>query len=232
VTARAELKVLAALARGMPRRGSHAERLERFYAPQSEHYDGFRERLLHGRRELVERLVTAPGSLVIELGGGTGRNAEFFGSRLATLEALEVVDVCEPLLAVARRRARAMPRLRVVRADAATYRPRRPADVVFLSYALSMMPSWRATAENALAILRPGGTLGIVDFHVPDRPRWTDRFFWPRWFGRDAVHLSSAPRRWLAVHLEQGALSQRRAPVPYVPRLTVPYFVMIGRKPR
>jgi hypothetical protein len=57
----------------------HASSLQRFYAPQAEHYDHFRERLLQGRRELIERLAPQPGNTVVELGGGTGRNLEFFG---------------------------------------------------------------------------------------------------------------------------------------------------------
>jgi S-adenosylmethionine-diacylgycerolhomoserine-N-methlytransferase len=230
VSARADLRVLAALARGMPRDGAHAERLARFYAPQSEQYDAFRERLLHGRRELIERLAPAPGSLVVELGGGTGRNAEFFGDRLVTLEALEIVDVCAPLLEVARRRAASLPRLRVVGADAAAYRPTRPADVVYLSYSLSMMPSWEATCANALAMLRPGGVLGVVDFHVPDDGGWLDRVFWPRWFARDGVRLSPAPRRWLAAAVPDHTVQLGRGKVPYLAGLAVPYFVWTGRK--
>src|SRR5579871_871563 len=47
-------RVLAALVRGQRRSGSHAERLEAFYAPQAERYDAFRERLLWGRDRLVQ----------------------------------------------------------------------------------------------------------------------------------------------------------------------------------
>ena len=78
-------RVLLRLLRGQPRAANHADRLEAFYAPQAEHYDRFRERLLHGRRELIERLDPRPGQSVVELGGGTGRNLEFLGDRVGTL---------------------------------------------------------------------------------------------------------------------------------------------------
>jgi hypothetical protein len=49
---------------------------------------------------------------------------------------------------------------------------------VYFSYALTMIADWRRALDNALAMLAPGGTLGVVDFHLPDRPR---NRFWA-WF--------------------------------------------------
>ena len=99
-------QVLLHLLRGQPRAGSHAERLENFYAPQASYYDHFRERLLHGRRELIAALQPAPGQWLVELGGGTGRNLDFFGARLGTLARFDLVDLCPSLLAQAPRRFR------------------------------------------------------------------------------------------------------------------------------
>ena len=162
----AELRVVASLVRGRRRSGSHAERLEAFYAPQADHYDAFRERLLWGRARLVDCLPAGPGARVVELGGGTGRNLEYFGARLPAFASVEVVDLCPSLLRRARERARAWPNVRVVEADAGAYRPPLPVDAVYFSYALSMMPAWRAALDNAVAMLRPGGVLGIVDFYA------------------------------------------------------------------
>ncbi|NEX21149.1 SAM-dependent methyltransferase, partial [Thiorhodococcus mannitoliphagus] len=47
-----DARILMRLLLGQPRRGSHAERLQAFYAPQAADYDRFRERLLHGREAL------------------------------------------------------------------------------------------------------------------------------------------------------------------------------------
>ena len=62
-----DVQVLARLVRGQPRSGSHAERLQAFYAPQAAQYDAFRERLLHGRAELIDLLDPLPGARVVEL---------------------------------------------------------------------------------------------------------------------------------------------------------------------
>jgi S-adenosylmethionine-diacylgycerolhomoserine-N-methlytransferase len=46
-------------------------------------------------------------------------------------------------------------------------------DSIFFSYSISMIPPWRESIENALANLKPGGTLYIVDFYDQlDLPRW------------------------------------------------------------
>lgn len=234
----ADARVLWQLVRGLSGSGTHGARLQRFYEPQAEHYDGFRERLLHGRRELIERLTVPAGGRVIELGGGTARNLDFFGERLGDLGAVEVVDLCRALLDVGRRRTIGRPNVRLVEADATDYRPAAPADCVYFSYSLTMIPDWRRALDNALAMLRPGGTLGVVDFYVSAarpaaglvRHGALTRFAWPFWFRRDGVHLSADHLPCLSARTDVLHLIERRARVPYLPGLTVPYYVFVGRK--
>ena len=166
--ARSDALVLLSLMRGQPRSGALAERLQAFYGPQAEHYDAFRERLLHGRAELMWQLAPPPGSSVIELGAGTGRNLGFLGDRLATLGSVELVDLCPALLEQARRRTHRLRNVRVVEADALRYQPAAPVDLVYFSYALTMIPDWEGALTNALSMLKPGGALGVVDFYVSD----------------------------------------------------------------
>ena len=234
---RGDFAVLQRMLRGMPRTGSHASALTEFYAPQARHYDRFRERLLRGRAELISRLPLPDRAHVVELGGGTGRNAEFFGERLARIETLEIVDVCAPLLAQARERARHIPQLRVVEADATTYQPAEPVDCVYFSYALTMIPDWRAAIANALAMLKPGGVLGVVDFHVSGAPVHgrvrhgpITRWFWPAWFRHDGVRVSALHVPELCRRVPDHELIEARAEVPYLPFGRVPYYVFVGRK--
>jgi S-adenosylmethionine-diacylgycerolhomoserine-N-methlytransferase len=236
----AEARVLFALARGASSRGSHAERLQRFYAPQAQSYDAFRERLLHGRRDLIDYLLTTAGDRVVELGAGTGRNLEFFGARLSQLAEVQVVDLCSALLDIARRRLAHLPNVRVVEADATGYRPGRPVDVVYFSYALTMMSDWRAAVDNALAMLQPDGVLGVVDFYLPaphdDEGRLSRRAranrFWRTWFAHDGVHLSQEHLHYLRSRLAVEVCWERAGPVPYLPWLRVPYYIFVGRKLR
>lgn len=230
--------VLMALLRGQPAQGSHAERLTAFYGPQAARYDDFRERLLRGRATLIDGLDVPDGGHVVELGGGTGRNLLFFGDRLAGLGSVEVVDLCPPLLERARERTAAMENVRVTEADACDYRPQAPVDAVYFSYALTMIPDWRAAVANALAMLKPGGMLGVVDFYVSEaapppglvcHSRAT-RTFWPRWFARDGVRPSPEHLAWLRACMPRHRLLEHRAPVPYLPLLRVPYYVFWGRR--
>ena len=235
---RADLGILCAMARGMPDGTSQAQRLAAFYAPQADDYDRFRERLLHGRDALVESIPVAEGARIVDLGGGTGRNLEFFGQRAQRIASYEVVDLCAPLLERARDRGRQFPQLRATQADAARWRPDAPVDVVILSYALTMIPDWLATIANAQAMLKPGGVLAAVDFHVSARDRapgrvhhgWFTRRFWPRWFGHDGVQLDAHRVDALREAFPRHDLVESRARVPYLPLLRVPYYRFLGHR--
>ncbi len=184
-----EGQVLLRMLRGLPRGGSHAERLQGFYAPQAAHYDAFRSRLLHGREELITLLELEPGMRVVELGCGTGASLGFLGPTLDDLARYDMVDLCPALLAQARRRAGERRNVAVHEADATTWFPAQAADRVLISYALTMIPDWRRVVSNAQAMLAAGGMLGVVDFHLPRGGRLNG--FWRRWFAHDGVHLSA-----------------------------------------
>jgi len=235
-----DLAVIRQLLRGEPRHGEHKDRLERFYGPQADAYDRFRERLLHGRKELIDALPIAPGAHVVELGGGTGRNLEFFGDRLSTFAALTLVDLCPALLTRARARceAKGWSNVHCIEADATRFGPSQAVDAVYLSYSLTMIPDWFAAIDNAIAMLKPGGVLGVVDFYVSrkhpapglKRHGLFNRTFWPLWFGHDGVRPNPDHLPYLLARTEQISLVESQARVPYLPGLRCPHYRYIGRK--
>ena len=235
----ADSRVLWQMLRGQSRVGTAAQRLQAFYAPQASRYDAFRARLLHGREDLVDRLMTPPDGVIVELGGGTGSNIERFGRRIQRLRRYTLVDLCPALLEQARPRARRHRNVELVEGDVTQFRPAEPVDCVFFSYALTMIDDWRAALTNALAMLKPGGTLGVVDFYVSSRkPRlgfthhaaW-QRWLWRRWFAHDGVRLSPEHLEALCDLLPDHVRLEREGPLPYIPGMSVPYYVFIGRKP-
>jgi S-adenosylmethionine-diacylgycerolhomoserine-N-methlytransferase len=234
----ADSRVLLQMLRGQSRSGTAAERLQAFYAPQASRYDDFRARLLHGRSELIDRLVIPTGGTVVELGGGTGSNIDRFGRRMQTLSRYTLVDLCQALLEQARTRAQVHRNVELVEGDVTRYRPAEPVDCVFFSYSLTMIDDWRAALSNALSILKPGGTLGVVDFYVSSaRPRpeyvrhagW-ERWLWRRWFAHDGVRLSPEHLEALADAVPDHVRLEQQGALPYVPMLKVPYYLFIGRK--
>ena len=126
----------------------------------------------------------------------------------------------------------------MIEADATSYRPAEPVDCVYFSYALTMIPDWQAAMDNAIAMLRPGGMLGVVDFYVSAaRPRPGEavhgaftRYFWPRWFAHDGVRLTPAHLARLRCLLPDHLCQERRAHVPYLPGARVPYYIFVGRR--
>lgn len=237
-TLRGDASVLARLLKGMPRLTSHAERLQAFYAPQADRYDAFRERLLSGRQDLMRMLHPVPREFLVELGAGTGRNLEFIGPALSGLRQVDLVDLCPALLERAQTRYQQRSNVRVIHADATSYSPDEPADCVYLSYALTMIPDWRAALDNAIRMLRPGGRLGVVDFYVSSaqaehgmvtHPAALRRFC-RYWFGHDGVGLNPEHLASLRRSMPDHVLHERMAPVPYLPGLRVPYYIFVGRK--
>jgi S-adenosylmethionine-diacylgycerolhomoserine-N-methlytransferase len=225
-----DARILLRLMRGMPRSPDAAVRLEAFYAPQAAAYDRFRERLLHGRRELLDSLKLPAGGRLVELGAGTGSNLDILAGRVAALGSVELIDLCRSLLEHARIRAARHANVRVIAGDACVYRPEAPVDCVLFSYSLTMIPDWSRALHNAVAMLRPGGELAVVDFTLPTPAQPLTRWFWRNWFGHDGVHLDDAHMASLRELLPSHQLTLDLAPVPYMPLLRVPYYRFIGYK--
>jgi S-adenosylmethionine-diacylgycerolhomoserine-N-methlytransferase len=234
---RGDARVLLQFLRGRRGGGDQAAALDGFYGPQAQAYDRFRERLLPGRRSLMEALPLSAGMRVIDFGAGTARHWLYVEDKLAGLGRLDLVDLCTPLLDIARARFAGAPQVHANLADAATWRAEAPADAVIFSYSLSMMPDWRSVLANALAQLKPGGVLAMVDFctlpaapPAPLRPlsRWS-RWFWPRWFAHDGVWLRPEILPALLASGPTAALEQSLAALPYLPFVRAPWFFWIGR---
>jgi S-adenosylmethionine-diacylgycerolhomoserine-N-methlytransferase len=221
---------------------THEARLESFYSGQATGYDAFRRRMLHGRDELFSRLAPQAGGIWVDLGAGTGENAERWGESIARFEKGYLVDLSSSLLAVADARieARQWPNIVTRHHDATTFLPDEgQADVVTMSYSATMIPDWFAALEQAERMLKPGGVIGVVDFFVARkypadglaRHSWFTRTFWPTWFAFDNVFPSPDHVPFLERHFERQVLEQRYGKIPYIPLIRAPHFYFIGRKP-
>jgi S-adenosylmethionine-diacylgycerolhomoserine-N-methlytransferase len=237
-----DLKILWHLVAARATGRTHEERLESFYKGQAGGYDAFRQRLLHGRDELFQSLPATPDGVWVDLGAGTGENAERWGDRLKEFRSAYLVDLSSSLLKVADERvaARGWKNVSTVHADATQFvPPEGTADVVTMSYSLTMIPDWFLAVDQALRMLKPGGTLGVVDFFVARKypreglatHRWSTRTFWPTWFASDNVFLHPDHIPYLQSRFETVSLDQHRGKVPYLPLVRAPYYRFVGRKP-
>jgi S-adenosylmethionine-diacylgycerolhomoserine-N-methlytransferase len=236
-----DLKVLYKVNFQSIRGNTHAERLESFYGPQATLYDGFREKFLHGRREMVQKLRLEPGSVWIDLGCGTGSNLEYVAEKVPTLERVYLVDLTDSLLQMARARvaSHGWTNVEIVRDDVTKWRlGSEVANAITFSYSLTMIPDWFEAVKRADEMLKPGGELGVADFYVsrkhPDVGRkrhggWL-RSWWKYFFARDNVFLNEDHLPFLERNFELVSLVEQRKAIPYIPFPTVPYYQFIGRK--
>ncbi|QDT97739.1 class I SAM-dependent methyltransferase [Gimesia aquarii] len=220
---------------------THSERLNSFYQGQASGYDQFRKRFLHGRCELFESLPVPDNGIWIDMGAGTGENAELWGQRLCQFQQAYLVDLCQPLLDVCSKRIMTQnwSNVKAICEDATTFRPpETQIDLITFSYSLTMIPDWFQAVNHAWDLLRPGGILGIVDFYVSRKyPQsnhashsWFQRNFWPVWFSSDNVFLNPDHLPYLHDRFEVISLIENQGNLPFIPLLKVPYYILIAQK--
>ncbi len=196
------------------------ELMDRIYRQQRHIYDLTRKYFLLGRDRLIDGLAARPGEAVCEVGCGTARNLvrmvkRYPGVRFAGLDASAV------MLETARRklaRRGLCGRVPLAHALAQDFDPGAslgidgPLDHIVFSYSLSMIPPWRDSIDHALAVLRPGGRVHIVDFgDQTGLPRWFRAvLFW--WLG--LFHVRYRPE--LVAYLRQ-VQAEGRATVTITP---------------
>lgn len=160
--------------------GRHAELMDDVYRWQRHVYDATRKYYLLGRDRMIDRLDARPGSAVLELGCGTGRNIALAARRFPEAQFFGL-DISAQMLATAEAslaRVGLSAKVRLAQADATDFDPqalfgRDRFDRVYISYSLSMIPGWQACVRQALGVLAPGGSLHIVDFGSQERlPGW------------------------------------------------------------
>ncbi|MGQ9504147.1 MAG: class I SAM-dependent methyltransferase [Thermogutta sp.] len=235
-----DLKILYRMVFHPGRGPDHASRMESFYGPQAAYYDSFRRRLLKGREDLWQAIGVPNNGLWVDLGAGTGANAEYFGDDIRRLRKVILVDLSPSLLGIAQERikSRGWTNVETQVADATLFQPAEPADVVTFSYSLTMIPDWFAAIENAWRMLKPGGKIGVVDFYISrkhpsegmKRQNACARLFWTFWFNYDNVFPSPDHIPYLLWRFRRIFLEERRAKVPYLPLLRAPYYLFVGEK--
>jgi S-adenosylmethionine-diacylgycerolhomoserine-N-methlytransferase len=145
--------------------------MDRMYRLQRHFYDATRAYYLLGRDRMLDALNPPAGGSILEIGCGTGRNLAGAGRRYpdATLFGLDISPAMLETAAAALKRAGLQGRVRLSEADATQFDAlahfgQARFDRVYVSYALSMIPDWRAALRQAWDVTAPCGSLHIVDF--------------------------------------------------------------------
>ena len=115
------------------------------------------------------------------------------------------------------------------------------ADLVTMSYSLSMIPEFYAVLDSLSGMLSGNAVIGVSDFYVQSEVdyhsrnyiggeinrhcMWISRIFWRTWFEADRVNLDGARRDYLEYRF--GTISSFNARC-HMFGLRIPYYVWIG----
>jgi S-adenosylmethionine-diacylgycerolhomoserine-N-methlytransferase len=183
---------------GPPRAHDQAARMEQYYRVHAAIYDATRWSFLFGRGAIVQYIAQAiTPTTILEIGCGTGHNLLTL-HRAFPAATLVGIDAAPSMIARAQRRLGTNIKhvVLVPQVYDQPLRPQRPFDVVLCSYSLTMInPGWDAVITHAVADLRPGGVLAVVDFH--DSPVQAFK----RWMGVNHVRMDGHLLPVLAAHV-------------------------------
>ncbi|KAI9660034.1 MAG: hypothetical protein M1821_001386 [Bathelium mastoideum] len=265
--------------------GSQQDALESFYKAQASVYDATRQRLLHGREDMLglvaaqskhrtETEALARKPVWVDIGGGTGYNIEAMSKFLDVptfFKTVYLVDFSPSLcnVAVARFERLGWHNVKVLCQDARSFRLKdheetqsgrstptsagkhiyesgeasnaNGADLVTMSYSLSMIPEFYSVIDSITSLLAPTGILGVADFYVQSKVdyqcrnytggdidrhcNWGSRVFWRGWFEIDRVSLEAARRDYLEYRF--GTIISVNARNHFC-GVRIPYYIWIG----
>ncbi|KAF7359110.1 S-adenosyl-L-methionine-dependent methyltransferase [Mycena sanguinolenta] len=239
-----------------------------FYEGQAGIYDATRGGLLRGRHTMLAlsashlrilRETAANKRLVwVDIGGGTGHNIEFMDDHfpVSSFDAIYIVDICEPLLQVARDRIakRGWKNVTVLCQDATVFwlpewldgiDPRGSVSFVTMSYSITMIPRFHAVLDRVEHVLaHETGLFGVADFYTAEKQEslidrsiggldkgcgWFRRWFWRIFFEFDHIFLGSARRSYLEHRFGtiKSLNGRNHFLVPYL--VQIPYYIWLGR---
>lgn len=123
------------------------------------------------RRFLVSRVNPIPGSWVLDVATGTGLVARLLARRNVRVVGVDQSEAMLRLGVAAIAETPLAARMRLVRARAERLPfPDETFDAVTFTYLLRYVDDPAATVAELARVLRPGGAMASLEFHVPDDP--------------------------------------------------------------
>lgn len=175
---------------------NQVQAMDKMYRHQRYIYDITRKYYLFGRDRLIRRMQLSPGDNVLEIGCGTARNLLLLAKRYPQVQ-FYGLDASQQMLNTAQKKIDAQGKTEQIHLqhclaeelDAQqTFGLNQPFDAIYFSYTLSMIPTWQQAIEAALANLKTGGEMYIVDFSDQrGLPRWFQALL-KRWLSLFSVH--------------------------------------------
>jgi SAM-dependent methyltransferase len=177
-------------ARAMTKHSNQAQ-IEHWNSPVSRRWVTEQERLDFVLGQLddigIARAALRAGERVIDIGCGCGASTLRCAERVGPQGSVLGVDISHPMLERARERARALPQVAFVEADATSHAFAPDADLIYSRFGIMFFADPETAFSNLRSALRPDGRLCVVFWRAPDANPW---YMVPL---RAAAHLVDLP---------------------------------------
>src|SRR5262249_39816905 len=133
-------------------------------------YDASGIQSLEGwRKQAVKAMNLEQGSLVVDMGCGTGLNFALLHEAVGSQGKIIGVDLTDAMLDQARRRAAAngWNNIELIQSDAAQYVFPTPVDGIISTFALTFIPDCAKVVQNGGKVLAPGRRWVVLDMAWP-----------------------------------------------------------------
>ena len=197
------------------------------YKYQSEYYNNHRSRMLHGKKELFNRLVFKKNERVMVVAGGTCDILDRFP--IEQLKDVKLTDISEPLLDNANKMKEKNgwgDNVKIINEDVCKLNEEDKYDMIIITYSLTMIPDWKLTLKKIHTALKKKGRFIITDY-ISHKNSW-----WSLWFKQVGIYLNEEHIEEMKnLYGEPIWLERKMGGFPLCPSfITCPYYYGYFRK--
>ena len=147
------------------------------------------------RKYAIEQLKLQKHQIVLNLPCGTGQNFSYFQGYLCQTGQIIGIDLSDGMLQKAKQKVKKnnWQNITIIKGDATKINPswvkehlgEIKIDTVLCDLGLSGFPKWKQIIENLINILKPNGTIVIMDWYI-EKPSLRSEFI--KWVGKGEVN--------------------------------------------
>ena len=203
--------------------------LNDFYENQTDNYDSYRLRMLHGKPEIMELLPLSYDSNILLLAGGTGDLLDYFNyNDLKKIKNIDNIDYCKHLLNFCKHKFNNFKNINCILENILEMKHEKKYDLIIITYSLTMINKWDEIIDKCIRALKDNGFIAICDFTIVNNNFYNRLIKYC--FSLDQVYLESTHMNLLNNKLNCLYQKINYGSFPFIPIYKCGYFCGLYKK--